>query len=61
MAVADETQGAGIAILPLAPPVPARRLVLAFRPTTVRLSDFETLAGLICRAMDKTRLARLER
>ncbi|MCK5933705.1 MAG: hydrogen peroxide-inducible genes activator [Fulvimarina manganoxydans] len=56
MAVADETQGAGIAILPLAPPVPARRLVLAFRPTTVRLADFETLAGLICQTMDKPRL-----
>ncbi|RFC64291.1 hydrogen peroxide-inducible genes activator [Fulvimarina endophytica] len=44
MAVRDETRGGGLAILPFAEPVPYRRLVLAFRPTTARRADFEAFA-----------------
>ncbi|MBP0615606.1 LysR substrate-binding domain-containing protein [Jiella mangrovi] len=54
MAVADEARAEGITVLPLERPVPSRRLVLAFRPTSVRRSDFEAFAKIICRSMDKT-------
>ncbi|MEX6507204.1 hydrogen peroxide-inducible genes activator [Jiella sp. M17.18] len=47
MAVADETRGGGIAILPFAPPAPHRTVALAFRPSTARRRDYEALAELI--------------
>ncbi|MAU94691.1 MAG: DNA-binding transcriptional regulator OxyR [Fulvimarina sp.] len=53
MAICDEAPSEGIAVLRLAKPVPSRRLVLAFRPTTVRRRDFNAFAGVVCRAMDK--------
>ncbi|TFF25181.1 LysR family transcriptional regulator [Jiella endophytica] len=51
MAVSDEAPAEGIVVLPLARPVPSRRLVLAFRPTSVRRGDFETFADILCRSM----------
>ncbi|ORE97141.1 LysR substrate-binding domain-containing protein [Aurantimonas sp. 22II-16-19i] len=53
MAIRDEAPADGIAVLRLAKPVPSRRLVLAFRPTTVRRRDFNAFADVVCRSMDK--------
>ncbi len=46
-AVAAEGRGGGVAFLPFADPVPARRLALAFRGTTSRSKDYERLAELM--------------
>ncbi|MDY8109268.1 hydrogen peroxide-inducible genes activator [Fulvimarina sp. 2208YS6-2-32] len=47
IAIDDETRAGGIAILPIAAPVPSRHLVLAFRPTTIRAADISAFAELI--------------
>ena len=54
MAVPDEALTEGIVVRRIATPEPSRRLVLAFRPTSVRRGDFEAFARIVCRSMDKT-------
>ncbi|MCB8839989.1 hydrogen peroxide-inducible genes activator [Aurantimonas sp. VKM B-3413] len=51
MAVADETRGGGIAILPFEQPAPHRTIALAFRQSSVRRRDFEALADLLRRVL----------
>ncbi|MBO0906006.1 hydrogen peroxide-inducible genes activator [Jiella sonneratiae] len=58
MAVADEARSDDIAVLAIGAPVPSRRLVLAFRPSSVRRADFEALAAIICQSMDKSYAAK---
>ena len=53
MAVGSEAPAEGIAVLRLTEPVPSRRLVLAFRPSSVRRADFAAFAKILCRSMDK--------
>ncbi|SKA31495.1 hydrogen peroxide-inducible genes activator [Consotaella salsifontis] len=55
IAVAAERLSGGIAIRPIAAPVPSRRLALAFRSTSGRRQDYEALAETIRRVAEVDR------